>query len=195
MENRLEELLEKIHHLENELLLEIQKNEQEFLYKIHQKKVRFEREVKARHRLLAKTLGRYFIESRLPTILTAPVIWSCLFPALAMDLVMSFYQAVCFPVYGLPKVRRRDYIILDRRYLSYLNIIEKANCVYCGYFNGVIAYAREIAARTEQYWCPIKHARRVKSVHSRYKKFFDYGDAARYREQIETLRRDFTDIK
>ncbi len=195
MENRMEALLEKIHHLENELLVEIQKNEQEFLYKIHEKKIHFERGIKARHRLLAKTLRRYFIESSLPTVLTAPVIWLCLFPALAMDLVLSFYQAVCFPIYGLPKVRRRDYIILDRRYLSYLNFIEKANCAYCGYFNGVVAYAREIAARTEQYWCPIKHARRVKSVHSRYKKFFDYGDAARYREQLETRRRDFKDIK
>lgn len=191
----MEALLEKIHHLENELLVETQKNEQEFLYKIHEKKIHFERGIKARHRLLAKTLRRYFIESSLPTVLTAPVIWLCLFPALAMDLVLSFYQAVCFPIYGLPKVRRRDYIILDRRYLSYLNFIEKANCAYCGYFNGVVAYAREIAARTEQYWCPIKHARRVKSVHSRYKKFFDYGDAARYREQLETRRRDFKDIK
>ena len=28
---------------------------------------------------------------------------------------------------------------------------KKLNCVYCGYANGVIGHAREIAARTEQY--------------------------------------------
>lgn len=49
--------------------------------------------------------------------------------------------------------------------LSYLNAIEKLNCVYCGYGNGVIAYGREIIARTEQFWCPIKHASKAAGEH------------------------------
>jgi hypothetical protein len=85
--------------------------------------------------------------------------------------------------------------VLDRHNLSYLNVIEKMNCMYCGYFNGVVAYAREMAARTEQHWCPIKHARRVGDIHSRYKYFLDYGDGKRYRKEIETARRDFEDLK
>ena len=64
---------------------------------------------------------------------------------------------------------------MDRRKLAYLNSIEKFNCVYCEYVNGLIAYVQEIAGRTEQYWCPIKHAMRVKSMHSRYRHFLDYG--------------------
>ena len=98
-------------------------------------------------------------------------------------------------MYGIPKVRRADYIVIDRQYLSYLNVIERLNCVYCGYFNGVIGFAREIAGRTEQYWCPIKHAHKIKALHSRYKNFFDYGDAEGYRAKIEEVRRDFDDIK
>jgi len=112
-----------------------------------------------------------------------------------MDLVMTVFQNVCFPVYGIPKVRRSDYVVIDRQHLSYLNLIERLNCVYCSYFNGVIAYSREIAGRTEQYWCPIKHARKIKSFHSRYKNFFDYGDAEGYRAKIEEVRRRFEDIK
>ncbi len=127
-------------------------------------------------------------------LFTAPVIWSCLIPILLLDLFVTIYQAICFPVYGIPKVKRSDYIRLDRRHLAYLNWVEKLNCEYCGYANGVIASASEIAARTEQYWCPIKHALRMKSRHSRYRFFFDYGDAERYREQIEHLRRSFEDI-
>ena len=46
---------------------------------------------------------------------------------------------------------RGQYIVIDRHRLKYLNAIEKLNCVYCGYGNGVIAYARDIAGRTEQY--------------------------------------------
>jgi hypothetical protein len=53
----------------------------------------------------------------------------------------------------------------------------------------------EIGARTEQYWCPIKHALRMKGVHSRYSHFIDYGDAESYRLHIEEDRRDFTDLE
>jgi hypothetical protein len=105
------------------------------------------------------------------------------------------YQFVCFPAYGIPKVRRRDYIVLDRHNLRYLNSIERLNCAYCGYVNGAIAYVQEIAGRTEQHWCPIKHAVRLKTMHSRYSRFLDYGDAEEYQQRIEKVRRDFEDLK
>ena len=54
---------------------------------------------------------------------------------------------------------------------------------------------REIAARAEQHWCPIKHAQRLRSPHSRYGHFFDYGDARDYSKQVETVRNDFVDVK
>jgi hypothetical protein len=72
--------------------------------------------------------------------------------------------------------------------LSYLNALEKLNCVYCGYANGTLAYAREIAARTEQFWCPIKHARRVGGVHLRGERFFEFGDAEAYRQGLQRIR-------
>jgi hypothetical protein len=78
--------------------------------------------------------------------------------------------------------------VVDRHRLAYLNTIEKLNCVYCGYGNGVIAYAHEVIARTEQYWCPIRHARRVHGAHERYPDFFDYGDAEAYRSGRARLR-------
>lgn len=43
--------------------------------------------------------------------------------------------------------------------------------------------------------CPIRHALRMKSLHSRYRFYFEYGDAEHYRAQIEALRRPFEDIK
>jgi hypothetical protein len=97
-------------------------------------------------------------------------------------------------VYKIPDVRRSDYIVIDRQSLRYLNPIEKINCVYCGYFTGLISYVQEIAARTEQYWCPIKHARKLGSIHSRYYKFVDYGDHLDYQKRLAELREDFSDI-
>lgn len=194
MNEKLDTLLEKMHVLEKEILRELQKKELEFFYEVRQGRVRFTEEARVRHRQLVKRFASYIRDSRFMIILTTPVIWACFIPVALLDMAMIIYQAICFPVYGIPKVKRSDYIRLDRRHLAYLNWAEKFNCEYCGYANGVLACATEIAARTEQYWCPIKHALRMKSMHSRYRHFFEYGDAERYRQQIESLRRSFEDI-
>jgi hypothetical protein len=112
-----------------------------------------------------------------------------------MDIFVTSYQALCFRVYGIPRVDRDDYIIIDHNKLAYLNIIEKVNCMYCSYFNGLMGYVSEIAARSEQYWCPIKHARKVAFIHSRYKHFLEYGDALAYKEKLSDIRKDFDDLE
>ena len=190
-----EQLIEKIRQLEKELRQELHKKQEEFLYQVDRKKVRFEKEARKQHRKLKKKVIRFLLESPLRHYLTAPVIWSVIIPAVIMDVFVSSYQFICFPVYKIPRIKRGQFIIIDRHALSYLNIIEKINCVYCSYFNGLLAYTQEIAARTEQYWCPIKHARRVSYTHSRYKYFFDYGDGEGYREKLEEVRRNFDDLK
>lgn len=82
--------------------------------------------------------------------------------------------------------------MVDRHRLAYLNIIEKFNCAYCGYASGVLSYAREIASRTEQYWCPIKHAQRAIGTHARYAHFVDYGDASAFPDAQARLRAELT---
>jgi hypothetical protein len=193
--NKLQEIIEEIKKLEKQLVIEVEKQEEEFFYRIKGKKVFFESETKKYHRELATKIHTYLFNASFLNILTAPVIWFCLLPALFMDVVISVYQSICFRVYKIPRVKRGDYIVLDRQSLSYLNPIEKMNCVYCGYFNGLVAYVQEIAARTEQYWCPIKHARKLTGFHKRYHKFFDYGDHTAYKNRVEQLRRDFGDLE
>jgi hypothetical protein len=87
-------------------------------------------------------------------------------------------------------VRRSDYLVFDRHHLSYLNGLEKLNCAYCSYANGLLAYAREIAGRTELHWCPIKHARRVLGAHGTYHEFDDYGDAEAYQWRLRAMEGD-----
>lgn len=195
LDDRLSFLMEKIRLLEAELLAEMEQKQREFYYSVTEKKVRFEREAHLAQKKLLERVPRYLYNASLLNMLSTPIIWFCLLPAVLMDLVVTFYQTACFPLYGIPKVRRGDHIVIDRHYLAYLNVIEKLNCCYCGYFNGVVSYAGEVAARTEQYWCPIKHARKMKSAHSRYRKFLDYGDAKAYRGQLEKLRREFDDLR
>jgi len=161
-----------------------------FHYTLEDGRVRFSKEVEQLQRRLRVSSLRYILEANLGSVLTAPVIYSMIFPLALLDISFTVYQQICFRAYGVPLVSRRKYMVNDRHKLIYLNIIEKVNCAYCGYGNGVIAYTREIISRTEQYWCPIRHARRVHGAHERYPQFFDYGDADSYSQGLEAKRHE-----
>lgn len=120
--------------------------------------------------------------------LTSPVIYSLIIPFAIADLWVSLYQAICFPAYGIEQVRRARYFALDRAKLPYLNALEKSNCAYCTYVQGVISYVREVAARTEQYWCPIKHDEERPDAHERYASFAAYGAEVELAERKPQLR-------
>jgi hypothetical protein len=121
-------------------------------------------------------------------VLCVPFIYPVLVPMLLLDAFVWVYQWVCFPLCGIPRVRRSDYGVFDRSHLAYLNGLEKINCAYCAYGNGLIAYCREVFGLTEQYWCPIKHSRRILQAHPHYHGFMDYGDAQSYRSELSRLR-------
>jgi hypothetical protein len=142
----------------------------------------FSEEELREHRLLRTPLWDYFLQSRLLVLVVSPLIYGCAIPFVLLDIFISVYQAVCFPVYGIPKVRRSDYLIFDRAKLQYLNACEKVNCFYCSYANGLTAYVAKIAGRTEQHWCPIEHARESAARHSRYRHFLPYGNAVKYQQ-------------
>ncbi len=175
--------------LEEELDRRIAAQRERFRYQLQQGKVRFEKDMKEWQRQYRTGLLRYVTRGNLAYLLTAPVIYGLVIPIALLDLSVTIYQQICFRVYGIDRVKRGDYIVIDRHHLAYLNALEKLNCVYCGYGNGVIAYAREIAGRTERFWCPIKHASRVADPHPHFEKFLEYGDAEAYRAWVEHYRR------
>ena len=138
-----------------------------------------------RHRV---GLWKYVLGGDLATLVSAPLIYSVFVPFLLLDAWVTLYQAVCFRAWGIRRVRRRDYFVIDRHKLEYLNVVERFHCRYCSYANGLIAYVREIAARTEQYWCPIRHSRPVRGAHDRYRDFARFGAAREYRDRLPALR-------
>ncbi len=188
MQNTLSELLEKIQQMENELEREIDQKRKEFRYRLKEKRIEFEAGVRHAHRELREGLLSYLIDARPLFLLSAPVIYSLILPVALLDLVVTVFQRICFPIYGIPVVPRADFVVIDRHHLAYLNAIERFNCAYCGYANGVIAYAREVAGRTEAYWCPIKHTRKPWAPHRGYYEFLDYGDGKAYRNTLDTTR-------
>ncbi len=192
---RIDELQERLLALQAEWLAELDNLREARGYHLDGRRVVIAKAIRKAQRAQRKRVARYLWESRLLAWLVVPVIWGGIFPGLLMDAFATVYQWICFPVYGIPRVRRSDYIVVDRGKLPYLNWMEKLGCIYCSYFNGMVAYVQEIAARTEQHYCPIKHARRPKVLHDRYRRFFEYGDAETYRARLESLRTDFADLR
>jgi putative component of membrane protein insertase Oxa1/YidC/SpoIIIJ protein YidD len=194
MNPKISELLDRIREIEHQIEEETKRRRAELQADFEDKRVRFEREVLAQHRRFKTGLLNYMITANWLSVLTAPVIYSVFVPLLLLDVFVTVYQHVCFPVYGIARVKRSDYFVYDRTHLAYLNVIEKVNCAYCSYGNGLMAYAREIVARTEMYWCPIKHARKVLQAHPYYAGFVDYGDAQSYQRELERLRAQLSQL-
>jgi hypothetical protein len=188
MNPKISELLARIQHMELEIELEMKRRRAELQADFEETRVRFEQEVLEQQRRFKTGVLAYLLTANWLTILTAPVIYALIVPILFLDLSITVYQHICFRAYGLPRVKRGDYFVFDRAHLAYLNLIEKVNCAYCSYGNGVMAYGREVVARTEQYWCPIKHARKIMAAHPYYTGFVDFCDAQSYKDQLEDLR-------
>jgi hypothetical protein len=194
MNPKISELLARIQHMEQEIELEMKRKRAELQADFEETRVRFEHEVLEQQRRFKTGLWSYVFSANLSTALTAPIIYAVLFPMVLLDVAVTLYQTICFPVYGIARVKRSDYFVFDRSHLAYLNLLEKFNCAYCSYGNGLMAYAREVVARTEQYWCPIKHARKIMAAHPYYTGFVDFGDAESYQSELEKLRTELAKL-
>ncbi|WP_394755925.1 hypothetical protein [Rhodoferax sp.] len=188
MNEKIRQLLDQMSALEEDLRREVQAQEANALYQIKGKRIEFEAAIRQAHRQLKTSFFRWLVTNRPQNLITGPIIYSMIVPMVVLDLCVSFYQATCFPIYGITKVRRGDYIVFDRQQLAYLNFIEKFHCTYCAYGNGLIAFVSEIIGRTEEYFCPIKHARKMLGAHSRYARFLAYGAAEDYEAKLEQFR-------
>ena len=187
MPDKVSALIARIKALEDELEEAFEEQRDALNLRIEHGRAVFDKEIQRRHAALRTGLLKYVVGSRPLIVLTAPFIYAVIIPFVLLDIFVTVYQAICFPVYGIEKARRGDYIAIDRHRLQYLNALEKLNCVYCGYGNGLLAYTSEIAGRTERFWCPIKHAQRMARTHPHYPDFADYGDAEAYRKKVEEL--------
>jgi hypothetical protein len=198
-QTRLDEILGRLNSLHSELELELERTLEEkrkhFQYTLKKGRVSFKKQIREFQRQYKKGLIKYIVDAELKHIVSAPIVYSVIFPLVFLDASITLYQHICFRLYGIPLINRSKYLVIDRQHLEYLNAIEKLNCIYCGYGNGLMAYVREIIACTEQYWCPIKHASKVLDAHRLMENFVDYGDAEAYRKNLDVIRRDIATNK
>ena len=124
-------LIEKIQALEGELDAELAKRRAELRVGLEHGRIAFVEELLRRHRALRQKLLPYLFGASPLVVLTAPVIYAGIFPFVLLDIFVSIFQAVCFPIYGIAKIKRADYLVFDRHHLAHLNALEKLNCAYC----------------------------------------------------------------
>ena len=194
MSERIKEMMVEIEDLKQKLKEEIEQQEKKIDYEIKNGYIRFEDEVLSKQKENMKHLLAWFGETPFIQLLSAPIVYGMVLPALLLDLMLFVYTYVVGRVFKITFVQRKDYIVFDRQYLGYLNIVEKLNCLYCAYFNGLMQYSAAIAGRTELYFCPIKHAKKIAYDHNYYDAFFTYGDGDDYPERLKKLREEVQEV-
>jgi hypothetical protein len=186
MKSTINEILSKIESLNADLREEYTRLSQKYGFSFQARKIIFLEEVQKRNKSFRLPEWKHFIPSLklLRYILSAPFIYGMIIPAVFLDICITLYQHVAFRLYGIPLVDRKNYIVYDRRFLNYLNLIQKIHCLYCSYVNGLFAYSVEIAARTERFWCPLKAAHKPKFTHAWYHDFADYGNPEEWNKKF-----------
>ena len=132
----------------------------------------------------------------LHALIATPLIWAMIVPVVFADICIEIYHRICFPIYGIPYVKRSRYIrIADRAKLPYLKWYEKISCAYCGYVNGWLHYASMIAGRTEEYFCAIAHLEvRGYTPSPHEKRFVKYGDETALRNRYARDAREHGEV-
>ncbi len=192
MNENIRRILSEISELEEELASVIDEQQERLHYRIEGSRIRFEENLRRIHHELKTGVLPWLRKSELRNIASAPFIYLMMVPFVMLDVFLFVYQSVCFPLYRIPKVRRSNYVVVDRHHLGYLNAIEKVNCMFCGYVDGLLSYTRQIVSRTEMYWCPTKHARKVLEPHRRYSRFTDFGVGEDYEAHVTGMRKELS---
>lgn len=195
MKSTISRILQEIENKRKELAEEYERIKKKYNFEYIKWKITFSKEQKLENKKKKRSFWQTTKSTTFREYLSIPFIYSMMIPAVILDLFLFMYQQTAMRLYRIPLVKRSDYITLERKHLDYLNWVEKLNCIYCSYVNWLFAYAVEIAWKTEKYWCPIKHAKKMTSSHNWEKYFADYGDADWFKEVFRKNQEFYQDEK
>ena len=188
MKSKINKILEEIDSKKSELKKEYNNLMKKYDFSFVKWRAVFSKKAKQLYRRKKKSALNSIFSAEVRELLSMPFIYSMIVPALFLDIFLFLYQNTAIRLYWIPLVKRSDYIVNDRKQLDYLNWIQKINCMYCSYVNGLFSFAVEVWWRTEKYWCPIKHAKKMKSTHDWQKHFADYGDVDWFKECFTSIK-------
>jgi len=184
MDSKIKHIQAKIDELELALYEEYERLAFKYGFSIEQKRVEFRQKFRERNRTFRIPAWKYAFPVNIRHFLSIPFIYAMIVPTVILDIFLNLYNWTAMPLYRIPLVRRSDYIVFDRQFLDYLNWIQKLNCIYCSYVNGVFAFAVELGGRTERYWCPIKAAHKRPPRNNWYCDYADFGSPEQWLEKF-----------
>jgi hypothetical protein len=115
-------MLEKIDGLNKAMEREYARLAKRYGFSLRGRRVIFLKNIRKRNRQFRISSWRYIIPKNIRHVLSLPFIYSMIIPAVILDIFLTLYHHVAFSLYHIPKVRRRDYIVFDRRFLDYLRV-------------------------------------------------------------------------
>lgn len=189
--DRISQIVEEIKNKKDELFVEYEKMRKKYDFSFKNWKIVFSQKAKNIQKWFKIPLKKYLVPKSINHIISIPFIYGMIIPGIILDISLFIYQQTAFRLYRIPLVIRSEYIVFDRKHLSYLNFIQKINCLYCSYMNWLFSYAVEIWGRTEKYWCPIKAARRKKWWHDWEEFFADYWDPEGFKKAFNSNKEFF----
>lgn len=189
MNSKINELLKDIEKKKKELLKEYKNIMKKYGFTIKKGKIVFSSDIIQLNKLKKQSIIHTLLNFRVREFIGIPFTLLMIIPAVILDLFLLMYQETVFRAYRIPLVHRKNYIVYDKWKLDYLNLIQKFNCSYCSYVNGLFSYAVEIAWRTEKHWCPIKHANKTNGSHQWEKDFADFWDSSGFVDILESRRK------
>lgn len=184
MDSKIKKIQQAINELEIALEQEYTLLAEKYGFSIKEKRIEFLQHFKDKNKAFRVPAWKYAIPSNIRHVLSVPFIYMMIIPTVILDLFLTVYNWTALPLYHIPSVKRADFIVYDRQFLDYLNWIQKLNCLYCTYVNGLFAYAVEIGGRTERYWCPIKAAQKPRARNNWYNDYADYGNPEEWHEKF-----------
>lgn len=109
-------------------------------------------------------------------IIAGFAIFGMAIPMMIADISARIYQVVYFSIHDIPKIKRSDYVVLDRWKMKGLTLRQKINCWYCEYANGVANWLKALVTQTEIYSCAIKHQVVPKGQEKQQEAYYERGE-------------------
>ncbi len=100
MNEQIEQILKKISYLEKKLQDELRKEDKLFDFTFEGKKVCFNKELLKEQQKHLEDIFTYLKNAPILYIITSPIIYGLIIPALILDITVTIYQAINFRVYN-----------------------------------------------------------------------------------------------
>ena len=129
MSRYVDRIVATIHEAEEALSEDVRDQQKRWQYDLHRGRVWFDKEVRHAHKQLKQGIPSFLRHGSVLNLLTTPIIYSLSLPFVLLDVWVSLYQWICFPIYGIDRVARAA-VLRDRPSQAWLSECDRESELY-----------------------------------------------------------------